>query len=64
MESSKRMSYFNELAVDLNDEAFFHQKYMKEQKITPIPVPLIHAIHVMIHLTNTQISFPLKFFPR
>ena len=37
MESSKRMSYFNELAVDLNDEAFFSSEIYERTKNNPNP---------------------------
>jgi hypothetical protein len=36
-ESSKRMSYFNELTVDLNDEAFFSSEIYERTKDNPNP---------------------------
>jgi hypothetical protein len=38
MESSKKMSYFNELAVDLNDEAFFPSEIYERTKNNPNPI--------------------------
>jgi len=37
MEPSKKMSYFNELAVDLNDEAFFSSEIYERTKNNPNP---------------------------
>jgi len=37
MEPSKRMSYFNELAIDLNDEAFFSSEIYERTKNNPNP---------------------------
>ncbi|MDR2702141.1 MAG: hypothetical protein LBB72_06900 [Spirochaetaceae bacterium] len=37
MEPSKRMSYFNELAVDLNDETFFSPEIYERTKNNPNP---------------------------
>jgi hypothetical protein len=36
-ESSKRMSYFNELPVDLNEEAFFSSEIYERTKDNPNP---------------------------
>jgi len=37
METSKRMTYFNELAVNLNDEAFFSSEIFERSKDNPNP---------------------------
>jgi len=37
MEPSKRLSYFNELNVDLNDEAFFSSEIYERTKSNPNP---------------------------
>ena len=37
MEPSERMSYFNELAVNLNDEAFFSSEIYERTKNNPNP---------------------------
>jgi hypothetical protein len=37
MEPSKRMTYFNELAVNLNDEAFFSSEIFERSKNNPNP---------------------------
>jgi len=37
MESSKKMTYFNELAVNLNDEAFFSSEIYERSKNNPNP---------------------------
>ena len=37
MEPSKRLSYFNELNVDLNDEAFFSSEIFERTKDNPNP---------------------------
>ena len=38
MRPSKRISYFNELNVDLNDEAFFSSEIYERTKDNPNPV--------------------------
>jgi hypothetical protein len=37
MEPSRRLSYFNELVVDLNDEAFFSSEIYERTKNNPNP---------------------------
>ena len=37
METSKKMSYFNELTVDLNDEAFFPSEIYGKTRDNPNP---------------------------
>ena len=37
MEPSRKMSYFNELAVDLNDETFFSSEIYERTKNNPNP---------------------------
>jgi len=37
MEPSKKMSYFNELAVDLNDESFFSSEIYERSRNNPNP---------------------------
>jgi hypothetical protein len=37
MEPSKRVSYFNELTVDLNDEAYFSSEIYERTKADPNP---------------------------
>jgi hypothetical protein len=51
MESSKEISYFNKLDVDLNDEAFFSSEVYERTKINPNP-----STSYLCHLYNDSLD--------